>query len=46
MIRQLVIGVSIAVIGVAFLPKILPGSMLVLGLGIVLLLGIIVLMIF
>lgn len=46
MFRQMAIGVSIAVLGVAFLPKILPGSLLMLGLGIVLLLGIIAIMIF
>lgn len=45
MIRQMAIGISIAILGIALLPKILPGSLLVLGLGIVLLLGIIGLMV-
>ena len=46
MFRQLAIGIGIAILGVAFLPKILPGSLLVLGLGVVLLLGIIGLLVF
>lgn len=45
MFRQLAIGLSIAILGVAFLPKILPAGLLVLGLGIVILLGIIGLMV-
>ncbi len=45
MFRQLAIGIAIAILGVAFLPKLLPGSLLVLGLGIALLLGIIGLMV-
>lgn len=46
MFRQMAIGISIAVLGVAFLPKLLAGNLLVLGLGVVLLIGIIALMVF
>ncbi len=46
MIRQIGIGILIAVLGMALLPKLLAGNLLVLVLGIVLLIGIIALMVF
>jgi hypothetical protein len=46
MLKQLAVGLVIAVLAVALLPKVLPGGMIVLGTGIVLLVGIIGLMIF
>lgn len=45
MFKQLAVGLAIAVLAVAFLPKILPAGMIVLGTGIVLLIGIIGLMV-
>ena len=46
MFKQLAIGVLIAFLAIALLPKLLPGGLIVLGTGIVLLLGIIGLMVF
>ena len=46
MLKQLAMGIGIAVLAVAFLPKILPSGLIVLGTGIVLLLGIIAMMVF
>ncbi len=46
MIRQMIIGIAVAVLAVAFLPKLLTGNLLVLAAGIVLLVGIIALMVF
>lgn len=46
MFKQLAIGVVFAILAIALLPKILPGGLIVLGTGIVLLLGIIGLMVF
>jgi hypothetical protein len=46
MFKQLAIGVLIAILAIAVLPKVLPGGLIVLGTGIVLLVGIIGLMIF
>ncbi len=46
MFKQLAIGVLIAILAIAVLPKVLTGGMIVLGTGIVLLLGIIGLMVF
>ena len=45
MVKQIGIGIIIAVVGVGLLPKLLTGNLLLLGLGIILLLGIIALMV-
>ncbi len=45
MLRQMVIGVSVSVLALAFLPHLLVGNMLVLGVGIAVLVGIILIMV-
>ncbi len=45
MLRQMAIGVSISVLALAFLPHLLVGNMLYLGLGIAMLVGIILIMV-